>query len=41
MPPTSSPDATQPGGKYNTSALDTGGGLHPDLTGMGLGREAI
>jgi ribosomal-protein-alanine N-acetyltransferase len=30
-----------PGGAYDESALDTGGGLHPDLTGKGLGREAI
>jgi len=30
-----------PGGSYDSSALDTGGGLRPDLTGKGLGREAI
>jgi ribosomal-protein-alanine N-acetyltransferase len=30
-----------PGGGYDTSALDTGGGLRPELTGRGLGREAI
>jgi len=30
-----------PGGKYDDSALDTGGGLRPDLTGKGIGREAI
>jgi hypothetical protein len=26
---------------YDDSALDTGGGLRPDLTGQGKGREAI
>jgi [ribosomal protein S18]-alanine N-acetyltransferase len=30
-----------PGGRYDSSALDTGGGLRPELTGRGLGREAI
>lgn len=30
-----------PGGAYDDSALDTGGGLRPELTGKGLGREAI
>jgi [ribosomal protein S18]-alanine N-acetyltransferase len=30
-----------PGGSYDDQALDTGGGLRPDLTGRGLGREAI
>ncbi len=30
-----------PGGRYDASALDTGGGLRPDLTGKGLGRLAI
>ena len=30
-----------PGGSYDSAALDTGGGLRPDLTGKGLGREAI
>jgi ribosomal-protein-alanine N-acetyltransferase len=30
-----------PGGAYDTSALDTGGGLRPELTGRGLGRKAI
>jgi len=35
------PDGRVPGGDYDDSALDTGGGLRPDLTGRGLGREAI
>jgi [ribosomal protein S18]-alanine N-acetyltransferase len=30
-----------PGGTYDDSALDTGGGLRPELTGKGLGRRAI
>jgi ribosomal-protein-alanine N-acetyltransferase len=30
-----------PGGSYDESALDTGGGLRPSLTGQGPGREAI
>lgn len=34
-------DGQVPGGKYDASALDTGGGLRPDLTGKGLGRLAI
>ena len=34
-------DGRVPGGSYDDSALDTGGGLRPDLTGRGLGREAI
>lgn len=34
-------DGQVPGGSYDSSALDTGGGLRPDLTGRGLGREAI
>ena len=34
-------DGRVPGGKYDSSALDTGGGLRPDLTGKGFGREAI
>jgi [ribosomal protein S18]-alanine N-acetyltransferase len=34
-------DGQVPGGAYDASALDTGGGLRPDLTGKGLGREAI
>lgn len=35
------PDGRVPGGVYDSSALDTGGGLRPELTGQGLGREAI
>jgi ribosomal-protein-alanine N-acetyltransferase len=35
------PDGQVPGGAYDDSALDTGGGLRPDLTGRGRGREAI
>ena len=35
------PDGQVPGGSYDSSALDTGGGLRPDLTGQGLGRRAI
>ena len=35
------PDGQVPGGDYDDSALDTGGGLRPDLTGRGLGRAAI
>jgi [ribosomal protein S18]-alanine N-acetyltransferase len=34
-------DGRVPGGSYDESALDTGGGLRPDLTGKGLGRAAI
>jgi [ribosomal protein S18]-alanine N-acetyltransferase len=34
-------DGQVPGGDYDESALDTGGGLRPDLTGKGLGRQAI
>jgi [ribosomal protein S18]-alanine N-acetyltransferase len=34
-------DGQVPGGDYDDSALDTGGGLRPDLTGKGLGRQAI
>jgi ribosomal-protein-alanine N-acetyltransferase len=34
-------DGQVPGGVYDESALDTGGGLRPELTGKGLGREAI
>lgn len=35
------PDGRVPGGEYDDSALDTGGGLRPELTGTGMGREAI
>lgn len=31
------PDARVPGGEYGTAALDVGLGVHPDLTGQGLG----
>lgn len=34
-------DGQVPGGRYDASALDTGGGLRPELTGKGLGRQAI
>jgi [ribosomal protein S18]-alanine N-acetyltransferase len=34
-------DGHVPGGTYDDSALDTGGGLRPELTGKGLGRQAI
>lgn len=34
-------DGQVPGWPYDASALDTGGGLRPELTGQGLGREAI
>jgi len=34
-------DGRVPGGNYDDSALDTGGGLRPSLTGQGLGRQAI
>jgi [ribosomal protein S18]-alanine N-acetyltransferase len=34
-------DGQVPGGKYDGSALDTGGGLRPELTGQGMGQEAI
>ena len=34
-------DGQVPGGAYDDSALDTGGGLRPSLTGKGLGRAAI
>jgi [ribosomal protein S18]-alanine N-acetyltransferase len=34
-------DGQVPGGTYDASALDTGGGLRPDLTGQGRGRDAI
>ena len=35
------PDGQVPGWDYDDSALDTGGGLRPALTGQGLGRAAI
>jgi RimJ/RimL family protein N-acetyltransferase len=35
------PDGRVPGGVYDSSALDTGGGLRPELTGRGLGRAAV
>lgn len=35
------PDGQVPGGDYDDSALDTGGGLRPELTGIGLGRRVI
>ena len=37
------PDGQVPGGGYQDDALDTGGGLRPELTGLGrgLGRRAI
>lgn len=34
-------DGRVPGFDYDDSALDTGGGLRPELTGRGLGRQAI
>jgi ribosomal-protein-alanine N-acetyltransferase len=34
-------DGQVPGYAYDDSALDTGGGLRPSLTGRGLGRDAI
>ena len=34
-------DGQVPGGTYDASALDTGGGLRPDLVGHGLGYSAI
>ncbi|MBL4575081.1 MAG: GNAT family N-acetyltransferase [Opitutaceae bacterium] len=34
-------DGRVSGGNYDDSHLDTGGGLHPDLTGKGLGPEII
>jgi [ribosomal protein S18]-alanine N-acetyltransferase len=34
-------DGQVPGGDYSAGALDTGGGLRPDLTGRGLGRLAV
>jgi RimJ/RimL family protein N-acetyltransferase len=35
------PDGQVPGWDYDDSALDTGGGLRPELTGQGLGRLVI
>jgi len=35
------PDGQVPGWEYDDSALDTGGGLRPELTGQGLGRAVI
>jgi ribosomal-protein-alanine N-acetyltransferase len=35
------PDGRVPGWGYDDSALDTGGGLRPSLTGQGLGRAVI
>jgi ribosomal-protein-alanine N-acetyltransferase len=34
-------DGRVPGWPYDDSALDTGGGLKPELTGRGLGRSTI
>jgi RimJ/RimL family protein N-acetyltransferase len=35
------PDGQVPGWDYDESALDTGGGMRPELTGQGLGRVVI
>jgi len=35
------PDGQVSGWQYDDSALDTGGGLRPELTDRGMGREAI
>jgi [ribosomal protein S18]-alanine N-acetyltransferase len=35
------PDGQVPGGTYDGSALDTGGGLRPALIGRGLGRTVV
>jgi RimJ/RimL family protein N-acetyltransferase len=35
------PDGRVPGWDYDDTALDTGGGLRPSLTGQGLGRAVI
>lgn len=34
-------DAQVPGGDYSAAALDTGGGMRPDLTGQGLGLTVL
>ena len=34
-------DGRVPGWEYDDRALDTGGGLRPDLVGRGLGREVV
>lgn len=34
-------DGRVPGWEYDETALDTGGGLRPELTGQGLGKEAV
>ena len=34
-------DGQVPGWEYDDAALDTGGGLRPELVGLGLGRRAI
>ena len=34
-------DGRVPGWNYDEAALDTGGGLRPDLTGRGLGKTAV
>jgi RimJ/RimL family protein N-acetyltransferase len=34
-------DGRVPGWEYDDAALDTGGGLRPELVGRGLGRRAI
>lgn len=35
------PDGQVPGWEYDVGALDTGGGLRPELVGQGLGRHAV
>src|SRR5215216_1643676 len=34
-------DGQVPGGDYHADALDTGGGLRPDLTGQGIGLPVL